>query len=791
MSVRATGERVPFLEPARHRPVRPPEVVSHGVPANIAWDEATSLAWVLRASGLGHWRHRIATDTLECSEGCRRILGLGPNDELTSLHHLMAYVHPDDGPTVERARERALDETGEYEVEHRLVLRSGDVRWVSVRGRVCRCPEGGAVMTGLVIDITAQKAAEAERERLLAELAAERARLQTLVEHMPAAVVMADASGDVVLANRAVETVFPMPAPAVPIAVTELLDLWRARHPDGRFVETADRPLFRALRGERVDGQDYRYLRDDGTETWLRVSSAPIRDAGGAVTGGVVIAASVDRERRAEADLRASERRLRHLFESPVIGVLHARTDGRILEANDTFLRTFGHGREDLEAGRLDWRDFTPESYREADDRRIATLLTEGSYHVAEKEYFHKDGTRIPVCIGGTMIEGTADETVTFILDIRDRKRAEAERERLVRSLAESEERYRLAALASDDAIYDWDLRTESVSHRTMFGRGHDDVMSCPEWANRIHPEDRSRVLTELRAAIARGEQHWQAEYRFRTTSGEWGVVADRGYLVFDEDGKPARMVGAMQDVTARRRQEEFERQLIGIVSHDLRNPLSTIVFAAGMMETAAEHARDERLMKNVRRVQTAADRATRMIHDLLDFTRARLGTGIPVHRRRVRLTPLLQTLIDELRVGHPRHRIAFEASGDCTGDFDADRLSQVLTNLLENGLKYSPEDSTVTVELGRTPDRDHAVRLSVHNHGPAIPPDLLPRIFEPLQRGEPAFDRSGRSVGLGLYIVKRLVEAHGGTVTASSSSAEGTRFDVVLPCDDDADLPP
>jgi len=311
-------------------------------------------------------------------------------------------------------------------------------------------------------------------------------------------------------------------------------------------------------------------------------------------------------------------------------------------------------------------------------------------------------------------------------------------------------------------------------------------LMSLAEWAANIHPEDRTRVLSGLRTILARRDQLWQSEYRIRKTNGEWGVIADRAYLVCDEAGRPVRLVGALQDITARRRQEEFEKQLIGIVSHDLRNPLSTIVSAAELMELSAKGERDEGIMKNVGRIRTAADRATRMIHDLLDFTRARLGEGIPIERKPVRLEPLFQPLIDELRIGHPGRMIHFEASGDCIGNFDADRLSQVLTNLTENALKYSPHGSAVHVKLqcASRQASSREILLSVHNQGPAIPADLLPRVFEPLQRGEQAFDRTGRSVGLGLFIVKRLVEAHGGRVDVSSSDAEGTLFEVRLPCD-------
>jgi PAS domain S-box-containing protein len=769
------GDGRQLVEGRSHQPGR--KALPNGGAKEGWWDEGDALAYVLSASGFGHWRFDIASGRLTCSDGCRKTLGLDPEDDLTSLEQLKAFVHAEDRMAVDRALERAISDTGEYEIEHRVVTRSRAVRWVMSRGRVCRCPSGGAAMAGITIDITAHKALEAERERLIVELAAERARLRALIDHMPAAVLVSEApSGRIVLVNRSVETVFPLPHPPIPADSAELFSAWQARHPDGRAVEAHERPIARALRGESVDGDDYLFLQSDGTDRWLRLASAPICDDSGRITGAVGIACDVDREKRAEEALRASENRHRQLFDASVIGIIQSRIDGLITSANDTFLEMLGYTRDDLLAGRLNWRNMTPPEHLEGNERRAAELLETGALRPTEKAYLHKDGTPVPVVIGGTMLAGSRTELVTFILDIRDRKRVEAERESLLQSLERSEERYRLAALALEDAIYDVDLRTQRLNLQSSM-YGHDCVTTRTAWAELLHPEDREGVLAALRVAIENNHQYWEAEYRLRRADGEWIVVADRARVVFGDDGRPARMVGAVQDITARRRQQEFERQLIGIVSHDLKNPLNTILLSVETLVGSQELG--DRTRRNAVRIQRAAERATRMIRDLLDFTMARLGAGIPIERRWIGLGPMFQTLVDEVRAGHPERAIAFECSGDCGGEFDADRLAQVLTNLIENALKYSPPRSSVDVTLRGESDE---VMLCVHNEGPAIPAGLLPRIFEPLQRGEAAFDPTGRSVGLGLYIVKHLVEAHGGRVEVRSSDGEGTDFSVWLP---------
>jgi PAS domain S-box-containing protein len=742
-------------------------------------DHGMSLEYVLEASGLGYWFHDIASDRLDCSAACKAIFGLAPDAEISFFEQFLACIHAEDRPLLKQAVERAVASGDGYEVAYRIGSASGEVRWARSRGRVFRQPDGDGLIAGITFDVTERKRSEGERERLMAELATERARLRTLVDHLPAAVLMADPTGSIVMTNRTLDRLVPRHLPNAPERV--LSDVFRGARvfdAEGQPLPDHDRPLARALRGETVSIQDFQYVPDgDGRTGWFRVSSAPIRDDAGAVSGAVMVGFEVDSEKRAEQALRATEGRLRQLFESPVIGILHSHMDGRITSANDTFLEMSGYSRDDLREGRLNWKRMTPPEFHIHDESRVDELLATGTISHFEKEYLRKDGTRVPVLIGSVMLEGSKAEIVTFVLDISERKRAERERESLLQSLERSEERYRLAALATEDVIYDWDLRTERVCVQTMFGQPRAYVNHLQSWADLIHPDDREPMIAGLRALVEKGERRWHAEYRFAKGDGSWLTVVDRGYLAFDADGRPTRLVGAMRDVTARRQQQEFERQLIGIVSHDLRSPLNTITLAAGMLVQSA--GLGERSMNNTLRIQRAADRATRMIRDLLDFTRARLGTGIPIERRPVDLGARFRDLIDELRVSHPNRRIDVHVSGELTGLFDADRLAQVLTNLIENGLKYGAPGSPVRVTLqGAAND----LSLVVHNDGPPIAPEVLPHIFEPLKRGDAVFDSAHRSVGLGLYIVKHLVEAHGGRVEVCSSSGEGTAFRVQLP---------
>jgi PAS domain S-box-containing protein len=367
-------------------------------------------------------------------------------------------------------------------------------------------------------------------------------------------------------------------------------------------------------------------------------------------------------------------------------------------------------------------------------------------------------------------------------LNISDRHRTEEQ-------LRQSETRYRLATLATRDTVWDWELASNHVHWSEniyrLTGRAPGEVFSeLGWWAGHVHPEDRERVLRGLRAHISSNEVHWMDEYRFQRKDGSYIIVSDRGYVVRDASGKALRMVGALHDITERKvaeqeaqRRAEFEQHLIGIVSHDLRNPINAISIAAGLVLKADNL--DEAQRRSVRRILSSAERANRMLRDLLDFTRARLGGSIPVEPRPTNLHELTRQVVDEVQVTHSDRRLVLEQSGDGQGEWDGDRLAQLITNLVNNALTYSEEHCAVRV---RTRGRRDTVVLAVHNMGTPIPAEVLPRLFQPLERGETKDARASHSIGLGLFIVKHIVEAHGGRISVHSTAANGTTFTVRLP---------
>ncbi|MFP2901480.1 ATP-binding protein [Corallococcus sp. 4LFB] len=224
-------------------------------------------------------------------------------------------------------------------------------------------------------------------------------------------------------------------------------------------------------------------------------------------------------------------------------------------------------------------------------------------------------------------------------------------------------------------------------------------------------------------------------------------------------------------------RATELEQQLVGIVGHDIRTPLAAILTTA--QAQLSREALPAAQRKAFERVARGGERIQRIVDQLLDFTRARVGGGIPVVPGAGDLNELCRKVTDELRAARPERSILCEFARDSLpGVWDLDRLAQVVANLLDNALKYSPCDTPVrlrTYEQGLD-----AVYLEVQNAGAPIPAHLLPTLFQPFRRGDGPDQRE--SLGLGLYIARSIVEAHGGTLRVESTPEVGTVFSLCLP---------
>ena len=221
----------------------------------------------------------------------------------------------------------------------------------------------------------------------------------------------------------------------------------------------------------------------------------------------------------------------------------------------------------------------------------------------------------------------------------------------------------------------------------------------------------------------------------------------------------------------------EFREQLIGIVGHDLRNPLNTIVMGAHILLLCEGLGEKETGL--VRKIMSNATQAARLIDQLLDVTRSRLGGGISIDLTRFDLNDVCQQVLGETELMHPERPLRVDVRGDLTGVWDRDRMYQLLANLVGNAVHHGEPRSPIELRIdgGET-----EVVIDVANQGEPIPPATLPFIFDAFRKGRTVHPSRTQGLGLGLFIVREIARSHGGSIAVTSSASDGTTFRVRLP---------
>ena len=307
--------------------------------------------------------------------------------------------------------------------------------------------------------------------------------------------------------------------------------------------------------------------------------------------------------------------------------------------------------------------------------------------------------------------------------------------------------------------------QTVGEQERKSEGLGKAQTMAA---SGELHADARVQHGFSLHAVVAEFRALRATVLRLYEKSGELDLSEVRR---FNEAVDEALAVSLKR---YERQTDLFRDQFIGILSHDLRAPLGAITTGAALIALPEDNR--ERRARVTSRILHSAQRMERMIADLLDLTRARLGGTIPLTRRHSDLRQICEEVMAEIGEAHRAADLRLEASGNLAGDWDADRLAQVVSNLLGNAIYHGGgTKTTLTAREG-----GDEVTLAVHNGGAPIPANRLPFIFEPLARGDSA--ANPHRIGLGLFIARAIVSAHGGAIHASSSAPAGTTFELSLP---------
>jgi two-component system sensor histidine kinase/response regulator len=330
---------------------------------------------------------------------------------------------------------------------------------------------------------------------------------------------------------------------------------------------------------------------------------------------------------------------------------------------------------------------------------------------------------------------------------------------RIVRAASGEQALLRSAEQEFAVILLDWRMPRLDGIETARLMRERDSVRQPPVMILTAHlPE-----FTEIKAAYAAGVVDFlQKPYAPEVLAAKVSVFVE------------LRVQREKLRVYERALRERFQQDLVGIVSHDLRTPLNAISLAVESMLRRGEVTEGNRRPLQI--IQSAAGRAARLVHDLLDYTQVLQGTAPPIKLQKFCLFELAREIVEELKASFRSAVFVFERTGPSVGNWDRDRLAQVIANLAGNASTYGGAAPIVVQVVGT----ESEVSLHVRNKGELIPAELIPDLFKPFTRGNTA--RGVHHVGLGLFIVNEIVRAHGGSISVRSVLDEGTTFSVSLP---------
>ena len=627
-----------------------------------------------------------------------------------------------------------------------------------------------------------------EERRLHEQLLAERARLHTLLEQMPAGVVIAEAaSGRVTLHNRMAERIL---GGLPPMNRLEHYERVEVRKPDGQRYRWWEFPMARAIRaGEIIQQEEIQGSGPEG-EFILSVSAAPVRDS---YTGKIIAGALAFQDVTSQKAAQREQARLAAIVNSSDDAIIRQELDGTITHWNPAAERIYGYSAAEM-VGRHA-RVLVPEELRGEAARLISHAARGEKIRGLETVRIGRGGRRIDIGLTMTMIpdEAGRPEAVSSIeRDITERKQAEID-------LWTSRQQLELATTAGEIGLWNCDLLTGEARWSAQLYQMLGLVpLRVPEHVKIffyfIHPDDRQGTLETLETLLA---NHDQINFEFRVirADGRLRWLASRGRVERDADGRALHMRGVNIDVTDRRRAEdalaagrealarkvrELERsnqelsEFAYAVSHDLKAPLRAVRNYANFLEEDLGDSLGDDARLHMEGMKKAIGQGDRLIRDLLDFSRIR-------KRGKAAETVKLGPLVEEVqRVLDPDFGGEIQI-GENAPPFVADLslLKRVLMNLISNGLKFNDsEDKRVEIRSEEMPG--DMVRIVVSDNGIGIGEDYQGQVFRVFQRLHPPSAYEG--TGIGLAIVKKAVLAMGGDVRLESTPGEGSTFLIELP---------
>lgn len=721
------------------------------------------------------------------NQGAERLYGWR-KDEAIGKHKqaLLSTVFPQPLEEIEDS----LRLTGSWEGELTEIKRDG-TRVAVASSWTLQRDERGEPVAVLEInnDITERKLAELKLRKALEEL-----EFQKFALDQSAIVAMTDARGAITYANDKF----------CEVSQYSREELLGKTH---RLVNSGDHPkeffqeLWSAIAGGRVWKGEIKNKAKDGSYYWVDTTIVPFLDDRGKPFQYLAVRFDITHRKQAEEALRQSEARQAFLLRSVPVALYSVRVAANgATWISENVGRITGCHKDQFTANPEFWRQGLHPDDRERVLQARDILLASGENSV---EYRWQ-------CAGGEYRwfldravavrdrAGEPQEIIGVWIDITERKVAEG-------SLRESEERFRQLMENINQVFWMLSPRSNQIlyvspAYEKIWGYSCQNLYEQPQsWLCAIHPDDRERVGAAFEKQAA-GEQYLHEEYRIVRPDGAVRWICDRAFPIRNQLGEVYRIAGIAEDITERKQAEaeilnalarakdlsELKTRFISMISHEFRTPLSTVLSSADLLEYYLQKwpaDKNEKKLEHIQRIQSAVANLTQLLEDVLFLGSAESGR-LPFNPVWMELKQFCRELVDEMAIcASCHHTLNFVSPGESVrACLDAKLLRQLLSNLLSNAIKYSPKGGAVRFELAC---QEGQAIFVIQDQGIGIPPEDLPRLFEPFHRAKNIGTLPG--TGLGLAIVKQCVDLHGGQVSvkselAAGSTPGGTVFTVALP---------
>lgn len=749
------------------------------------------LQLVLSAGELGAWQLDLGTMILICSDQCKASFGRRPDEPLT-YEMFRAAIHPEDQHIIVEAVSRAIAKTIDYNAEYRCIWPDGSLHWIHAIGRVINENEGRArQLVGVILDVTERKQSEEA-------LRASQKLNEDVLDSMAAHIAVLDEQGTIALVNKswrqfALDNGADWTLKGVGIGTNYLQVCGSAEGDNAEDAGVIEQGLRDVLNGNR-DYFSVEYpCHSPTTERWFLLAASPLSPE---IGGAVVSHQNITQRKRAEGLLRQSAMQLALVNDIAPVFIAHCDREGRFLFVNKAYAERFGLAPEEI-IGKHIPEILGVEAY-ETVRQHIETVLRGEPVQFEVEIPYTKLGKRFMYCSYAPEfdVDGQVLGWVAAITDITERRKIEE-------TIRESEERFR--NMADHAPMMVW--VTESDATCTYLSQSwYDFTGKTPEtalgfdWLDTVHPDERKATEQIFFAANERREE-FHLEYRLLRKDGQYRWVMDSAAPRIGPGGQFLGYIGSVMDITERKQAEEelaellareqaaraqaeeanrLKDEFLATVSHELRTPLNAMLGWSQMLQSGKLSGAET--MSGLQAIYRNAKAQAQLIEDLLDVSRIITGK-MRLDIQPIHLTQVIYAAIDSLRPAIDSksinlHTILSPNVGQVLGD--ASRLQQVVWNLLSNAVKFTPDGGQIEVSLERV---GSTAQITVRDTGRGINTEFLPYIFERFRQADSTTTRKYGGLGLGLSIVRHLIELHGGTVRATSDGeGTGATFMLQLP---------